>query len=282
MNTKRTFAIQLVVMIALVTLPQAVPAQTSKAAADLINAAVASAQANFVNDFSYNYEENWANISNDMADKSLKSHSIEYQVTFIDGFPYRRMVFKDRGYLTPEASAQEEAQIQKEMAQVKAMTPEERKKSIQLRRRTILVFNPAQLMAYYFCQVTGQSNIEHRASTDVECKQRTDISIPQQLKELLPATYNFGIDNEQPFFATTRMYFDSDKAEFGKDSTELVQWSLINGVWHHTSTRIEFKKTTERPYGGIVTDTFSKFVKSTSPLVLDEATTPAATTASHP
>jgi len=269
-------------MIALVTLPQAVPAQTSKAAADLINAAVASAQANFVNDYSYNYEENWENITNDMSKAQPVQHAIEYEVKFIDGFPYRRMVFKDRGYLTPEASAQEEAQIQKEMAQVKAMTPEERKKSILLRKRNILAFSPAQLMAYYFCQVTGQSNIEHRASTDVECKQRTDISIPTQLQPYLPATYTFGIDTEQPFFATTRMYFDNDKAEFGKDSTEFVQWSLINGVWHHTSTRIEFKATKDRPYGGTVTDTFSKFVKSTSPLVLDEATTPAATTTSHP
>jgi hypothetical protein len=234
-------------------------AASAQSADSLIKSAIAAANTNASNAYAYNFHENWATVSNDMTAQFPVTKSIQYDVTFIDTFPFRRKVGID-GYPLNDASiAIENARYEKAFADIRAMTPAERTKALE--DQDALLFDPAVLASNYTCTITGHKTIDKRPSTVVDCAVNKHPLTHAAKSDFLPARLTFWIDVEHPFFHRTRMVLADNAGEYGPDTVVTIQWQLDGDVWHHTSTQIDFKNTKDHPYGGEIVDSFSNFKK---------------------
>gem|GEM_PF-1620831 len=251
--------------------------RTPAAVTKLINACIASAQANADNAYRYNFSEDWQTVSNDTNHASPITHSFQYDVTFIDTYPFRRKVGIDGYPLTAESAAIEQARYDREFTRIRALSPEQRIQA--LADRNALIFDPAQLATHYACRFNGSGKIAGEDNTIIECtllpetivappppprtKYKRYAPLPEE-KTTLPKSITFWVDRQHNFFHRTRMVLSSDMGDYGKDSIVTNDWSLIKDVWHQTSTRIEYNGTREHSGTGIIVDTYSNFRKFTS------------------
>jgi len=238
------------------------PALAQSPADVLIDAATAHANANSINSYKYNYTEDWQTVDNDMNQAFPVIHTTEYEVSFINIFPFRRRVYIDRNPLDAPSVELENNRYEVESARIKAYTTTDLNKA--LLENNMFNFYPVFLKGYYTCQIIGEKKIDKRLTTVVDCKIRPGITVAPDSKAFLPGAITFWIDKQQPFFNRTHMVLNNQAGPYGPGTEVQIDWALIDGVWQHTATRIDFKNEQKSIYGGVIIDTFSHFKKVTS------------------
>ena len=136
--------------IALSLLSGACLAQARPSASALIEASIAHADANSKEAFSYTFHENEANVlaraSNEAPKPTLPGSkwliqafmvnaewrwSVQYDVVFIEGIPYRRVTGINGLQLPPEIAAWESERYNRTVAAIHALSSEQRQQSLQ-------------------------------------------------------------------------------------------------------------------------------------------------------
>jgi hypothetical protein len=263
MHIKKSHLLLFAIIALAISSAHAQAPQTAPNPADaLIDAAIANANAGSSNDYKYTYTEDWQTVDNDMNKAFPVTHTTEYEISYIDIVPFRRKVSIERYPLDAPSVELENKRYAAEQARINALAPADHLKA--LRDPAYLYFSPALLKGYYTCQITGQKTIDKRPTTVVDCKLRPEIIIAPNSRAFMPGAITFWIDKQQPFFNRTHMLLTADAGPFGKGTELLFQYNLVDGVWQHTSTRIDFKDLKNSVYGGVIIDTFSRFKKITS------------------
>jgi hypothetical protein len=264
-------------------------AETPPDATALINTSIANAEQNAKAALDYTFQENYVSSTNTSANgtgmgggaisgasnatRSVAGSptsvaianngggdgefSIQYDIVFIEGFPYRRVIGMDHKPLTPESAAAESKRYDAAVAGIHEMSQQQRLQMV--KRVNALMIDPKQLSSQYDCKITGHQKIQKRPATVVECRLRADLPA-DTTTELISKDIKLWIDDQQPFFVQTRAVLNHvDKGQ--KLNTLTVQWSQIDGVWHQTSSTVDWVSTVGPETRGKIVDTFSDFKK---------------------
>jgi len=272
-------------------------AQSSKTASALIEAGIANADANAKEAFSYTFHENDANFLADVSSEPPRPvlpegkwtvpvamvnaeyrWSVQYDVLFVEGIPYRRITGINGQRPPPEVAAWESERYDRAVAAIHALSAEQREQRLRAPEgRVSIMTDPKQLLTLYSCKITGHEKVEKRPATVVRCRPRHDL--PQtDMAVRVGGNVTLWVDDQQPFFHRTQLVLDRTVDQYGAGTSVTFTWSLIDGVWHHTSTELDWvgaEKTTknvdtpmpgpqmnlEQVNQGKVIDTFSNFKK---------------------
>jgi hypothetical protein len=272
--------------ITILMLSSIVFAQNQPDAATLINNSIANAEQNSKAALAYTFHENYVSTTSTSAvgtgggpqtirGSSVASSptsvttanngggdgewSIQYDVLFIEGIPYRRVTSLDRKPLTPESAATESTRYDSTVASIHEMSAQQRLRM--LKSGNSLTIDPAQFATHYDCKIAGHQKVQKRPATVVQCKLRGDAPPPTDATPApISKDVKLWIDDEKPFFVQTRAVLNRiDK--YRKLNTLTIQWSLIDGVWHQTSTELEWVSTVGPETRGKIVDSFSDFKK---------------------
>ena len=248
-------------------------AQTSPDVTTLINTSIANAQQNAKAAFAYTFHENYISSTTAGCDSSSQQQphgttgraaitgnafmppaqtppdgcdsnrdhesSTQYDVLFIEGIPYRRVVSVNRQPLSAEAAEAESKRYDATVAAIHSMSDEQR----QAMRKggNTLAVDPSQLLTRYDCRITGHEKVQKRPATVVQCKLRTDLPTQSGAAATpISSDIKLWIDEQQPFFSRTRATLDHTIDKNRKLTAATIQWSLIDGVWHQTSAQVEW------------------------------------------
>ncbi len=285
----------LVVGVVLSLLRGACLAQTPQTANALIEASIANADANAKEALTYTFHEDVANYFGDVSSEPPKPKlpgtewivpvymvnaeyqwSIQYDVLFVEGVPYRRMTGINEQRLEPQIAAMESERYDRAVAAIHALSPEQRLQRLRAPQGSAsIMMDPKQLIRLYDCKITGHQKVEKRPATVIKCKPRRDLSSTDTAARM-SGDVTLWVDEQQPFFHRTRMVFDHTIDQYGAGTVVIFNWGLIDGVWHQTSTELDWvgadrmmkdvdapgaKMSYEHVSKGKVVDTLSNFKK---------------------
>lgn len=243
-------------------------AQNPPTVAALIDQSIANAEQNATAALSYTFRENYVGSTTTLTQRSRFSStnivnresesSTQYDVLFIKGIPYRRIVSVNHQPLSSKVAAAESKRYDAAVAAIYAMSDEQRLKMT--KGGNSLMVDPRQLTSLYHCNITGHEKVQRRPATVVECKLRQDLTTPSgDATSPISTDIKFWIDDQQPFFVRTRATLNRS-IDQGRKLTRLnVQWRLIDGVWHQTSTEVDWIGPDGSGTEGKVIDSFSDF-----------------------
>jgi len=272
-------------------------AQAPRTASALIDASIANADANSRDALAYTFHEDDASVlagaSTDEPKPTLPGSkwiiqafmvnaewrwSVQYDVIFVEGIPYRRVTGINGLRLPPEIAAWENERYNRMVATIHTLSPEQRQQQLRMPEGIAAIMtDPKQLTSLYGCKITGHEKVDKRPATVIQCKPRRDLPRSDTAVRMSgPVT--LWVDNQQPFFHRTRIVLDHTVDQYGTGTVVTFTWSLIDGVWHHTSTKLDWvgaDKTTknldiptpgapmniEQGSQGKQIDTFSNFKK---------------------
>ena len=168
-----------------------------------------------------------------------RESSTQYDVLFIESIPYRRIIGVNRQPLTAEAAEAESKRYDATVAAIHSLS-EEQRQAMRKGGNTVAV-DPKQLLTQYDCNITGHEKVQKRPATVVQCKLRTDLPV-QSVATSSPVSkeIKLWIDNEQPFFVRTRATLNRAIDKYRRLTAVTIQWSLMDGVWHQTSTQADW------------------------------------------
>ena len=266
-------------------------AQNQPDATALINNSIANAEQNAKAAFAYTFHENYVTSMTSGCDKSAEQEphgearrtsiatsaflppaqaptdgcdsnrdhesSTQYEVLFIEGIPYRRVVSVNRRPLTAEATAAESKRYDAAVATIHSMSQEQRQ--AMMKGSNTLAVDPKQLLTHYDCKITGHEKVQKRPATVVACKLRNDLFAQSSTANPISSDIKLWIDDQQPFFSRTRATLDHTIDKNRKLTVATIQWSLIDGVWHQTSTQVEWVGPQGSGTKGKSVDIFSDF-----------------------
>lgn len=255
-------------------------AQSSQTAATLISQSIANADQNAPAALAYTFHENYVgSTTTSTADAQYgatrlsptvsrptftvgsngdNESSVQYDVLFVKGVPFRRIVGTNHQPLSPEAVAAESKRYDAAVSAIYAMSDEQRLKTT--KGSNSLMVDPRQLMNLYECRITGHDKVQKRPATVVECKARHDIP-PQSDNAAKPISTDIKlwIDDQQPFFVRTRAILNRNIDRDRKLTLLTIQWRWIDGVWHQISTEVDWVGPEGSGIKGKAVDTFSDF-----------------------
>lgn len=255
-------------------------AQSSQTAATLINQSIANADQNAPAALAYTFHENYVgSMTTSTADVQYgatrlsptmsrptftagsngdNESSVQYDVLFVKGVPFRRIVGTNHQPLSPEAVAAESKRYDAAVAAIYAMSDKQRLKTA--KGSNSLMVDPRQLMNLYECRITGHDKVQRRPATVVECKARHDVSSQGgNTAEPVSTDIKLWIDDQQPFFVRTRAILNRNVDGDRKLTLLIIQWVLIDGVWHQKSTEVDWVGPEGSGIKGKAVDTFSDF-----------------------
>jgi hypothetical protein len=287
----------LVIAVFLSFLSGACMAQTPQTAIALIEAGIANADANAKEALSYTFREDDVNSVADTTGEPPKptlpgGHwaispfmvnaeyrwSVQYDTLFIQGIPYHRVIGINGQGLSPEIASWESERYDRTVTAIHALSPEQRQQRLRAPDGSASIMtDPKQLTRLFDCKITGHEKVEKRPATVVRCKPRRDLPQADTAARVYgPVT--LWVDDQQPFFHRTRMVLDHTVDQYGAGTVVTYNWSLIDGVWHLTSTELDWvgadtttnnintsrtgaQMNIEQVNQGKVIDTFSNFKK---------------------
>jgi hypothetical protein len=258
----------------------AVAAQSPKAVAALIDQSIANADQNATAALAYTFHENYvgstttstavaqygATILSPKVSRPTftigrngdSESSVQYDVLFVKGVPFRRIAGINHQPLSPELAAAESKRYDAAVAAIHAMSDEQRLKMT--KGSNSLMVDPRQLIDLYECNITGHEKVQKRPATVVQCRVRHDI--PRQsdaAANLISTDIKLWIDDQQPFFVRTRAILNRSIDKDRKLTLLNIQWKLIDGVWHQISTEVAWVGPEGSGIRGKVVDSFSDF-----------------------
>jgi hypothetical protein len=249
----------LVVGVALSLLSGACLAQTPQPATALIEASIANADANAKEAFSYTFHEDVANFVANITGEPPKPTlsgsqwgitpflagpeyrwSVQYDVLFVEGVPYRRVTGINGQRLSPEIAAWESEHYDRAVAAIHSLSAEQRQRWLSAPGGfTSIMTDPKELISFYSCGITGHQEVEGRPATVVKCEPRQDLQQTNSATRMSgPVT--LWVDDQQPFFHRTRIVVDHTVGQYGAGTVLIFNWGLIDGVWHQTSTELDW------------------------------------------
>ena len=187
--------------------------------------------------------------------------STQYDVFFIEGIPYRRVIGVNHQPLSPESIAAESKRYDSAVAYVHTMSEEERREMV--KSNNAFLIDPSQLTTQYDCKITGHEKVQKasRHRRPMQTSRSSDLPAPTgDAPAPIIKDVKLWIDDQQPFFVRTRAVLNHIDKE-RKLNTLTIQWSLIDGVWHQTSAEVDWVATVGPSTRGKSTDTFSDFKK---------------------
>ena len=230
-------------------------AQMPQTATALIEASIANADANAKEAFSYTFHEDDASFVADTAGVPPRptlpgsqwgispvmvnaeyKWSVQYDVLFVEGIPYRRVIGINGQRPSPEIAAWESERYDRAVVAIHALSPEQRQQRLKAPEGIASIMtDPKLLTSLYDCKITGHEKVEKRPATVVHCKPRHDL--PQtDTAARMSGPVTLWVDDQQPFFHRTRMVLDHAVGRYDAGTVVTFTWSLLDGVWHHTST----------------------------------------------
>jgi hypothetical protein len=93
--------------------------------------------------------------------------------------------------------------------------------------------------------------VEKRPATVIHCKPRHDLA---QTDAAVNGPVTLWVDDQQPFFHRTRVVLDHAVGRYGAGTVVTFTWSLLDGVWHQTSTELAWVGA-EKPVKNVNTPT---------------------------
>lgn len=184
--------------------------------------------------------------------------SVQYDVLFIKGVPYRRVISVNHRPLSPEAAVAESKRYDAAVAAIYAMSDEQRLKMT--KGSNSLMVDPRLLTSFYNCNITGHEKVHKRPATVVDCKLRHDVTGQSgDTTGPVGTDIKLWIDDQQPFFVRTRAILNRAIDNDRKLTQLTIQWKMVDGVWHQTSTEVDWVGPEGSGTKGKVVDTFSDF-----------------------
>ena len=266
-------------------------AQNQPDATALINTSIANAEQNAKAALAYTFKENYVTTVSSGYDRSAQQvriqqgvagnakssaaplstgpgsdqgengeSSTQYDVLFLEGIPYRRVLSVNHQPINAESVAAESKRYDAAVAAVHAMSPEQRE--AYAKNGNTIAVDPKQLLTQYDCKITGHEKIQKRPATVVECKPRTDLpAASSNAASPLSPEIKLWIDDQQPFFVKTRAVLNRKIDQNRKATNVTIQWTLIDGVWHQTFTEVEWVSVQSFTDKGKSVDKFTDFKK---------------------
>jgi hypothetical protein len=229
-------------------------AQDPQNASTLIDAAISNANTNSKEALRYTFHEEESNVVPDMGRpptprlpgtqwsipvymvNSEYRWSIERDILFVEGVPYRRVTGVNGQKLPPDIAALESDKYDQAVTAIHKLSTQQRQQYLST---TTLNFDPRSLNDSYTCRLTGHEKVDKRPATVIQCKplracQKSDES------HQLHGQVTLWIDNEQPFFHRTSVVLDCPIDQYGPGTSVTDTWSLMEGVWHETSMEVSW------------------------------------------
>ncbi len=233
---------------------------TSQTVAALIQTAVANAAVNAGSAYEFTFHEDYVSLG------TRVFSSTQYELLFVEGVPYRRLVGINGSSLSRQKAVEESKRYDLAVATIHAMSPEQRRQMAnpgQSQAYNSLLTDPDRLLSLYDCKFAGHQYVVNRLATMVRCTLRHNA--PQAAPQSDPAAVPLGkelplwIDDRKPFISRVRTWFDHAFGPYGAGSTVTTTWKLIDGVWLQTSTEFSWIGAENPAFKGMDIDTFSRF-----------------------
>ncbi|HMH12973.1 MAG TPA: hypothetical protein VK578_07680 [Edaphobacter sp.] len=247
--------------------------QTLQDASALIEASISSADLNAKDALYYTFHEDDSNIVPDILGtppmpklpgtqwmipvftvNSEYRWSIQLDVLFIEGIPYRRLIGINNQKLPPELMTFESQKYDRAVATIHTLSPQQRQQRlVSPEDRPSLYIDPKQFRSFYSCKATGHEKVDKRSSTIVRCKPLNKLQESNTAQASGEVT--LWVDEQRPFFHRMRLVLDHTLGQYGRGTTFTDTWSLIDGVWHETSAELDW----------VGAATFSKNIETPAP-----------------
>lgn len=229
-------------------------AQEQPGALSLIGAAISNADVNSKEALRYTFHEEEASVVPDLGQpptplfpgtqqpipvymvNAQYRWSIEWDVLFVQGVPYRRVTGINGQKLPPDLAALESEKYDRAVTAIHTLSSQQRKEYLSA---TSFAFDPRSLKDSYSCRLTGHEEVGKRPAVVVQCKPNT--ACPKSVESRqLHGPVTLWIDKEQPFFHRIRVVLDCTVDQYGPGTAVTDTWSLMDGVWHETSVELSW------------------------------------------
>jgi hypothetical protein len=216
------------------------PAVNFNDADSVLAAAVPRTLKNRRESMAYTYDVDFRNRNLTPRGKLLIDYSAKYEVTFVGGLPYRRLVEENHRPLTAAAAAEEAQRYDQTFAERSHMSLDQKRGY--LRRPWNVDVPLPQLAGFFHNAIVGEDIVAGRPAIIIESTPRPDAH-PQDEEErrALHKRVKLWIDREDLIASRMEATLVADDALMKAGTVARIDFERKTGVWLPTQSDVQFE-----------------------------------------
>jgi hypothetical protein len=223
-------------------IPAANPADTVNFndADSILSVAVPRTLKNRRESMAYTYDVDYRNRNTTPHGKLLTDYAAKYEVIFVGGLPYRRLVEEDHRPLSPAAAAQEAHHYDQTFAERSHMSIDQKRDY--LRRPWNVDVPLPQLLGLFNSTIVGEDIVEGRPAVIIESTPRPDAHpADEEERRALHKRVKLWIDREDLVASRIEATLVADDALMKSGTVARIDFERKAGVWLPTQSDVQFE-----------------------------------------
>jgi hypothetical protein len=208
-------------------------------ASSVLRAAVPKTLRNRQEAMAYTYQIDYRNRNFTERGKLLVDYSAKYDVIFVGGLPYRRLVEENRKPLSTQEAAAEEGRYERAFEERSRMSIDQKRDY--LRRPWNVDFPLPQLVDLFNSRVVGEDTVDGRAAIVVESVPRVDVQpVGEEDRRALHKQVKLWIDREDMIVSRIEATLVADDAAMKKGTRARIDFVRRDGVYLPAESDVQF------------------------------------------
>jgi hypothetical protein len=209
-------------------------------ATSLLRIAVPKTLKNRQEAMAYTYQIDYRNRNFTERGKLLVDYSAKYDVIFVGGLPYRRLVEEDRKPLSPQEAAEEERRYERTFEERSRMSIDQKRDY--LKRPWNVDFPLPQLANLFANRILGEDFVDGRAAIVVESVPRADIQPEtEEDRRALHKQVKLWIDRQDMIVSRIEATLVADDAAMKKGTRARIDFIRKDGVYLPAESDVRFE-----------------------------------------
>jgi len=206
----------------------------------ILAAAVPRTLKNRRESMAYTYDVDYRNRNLTTRGKLLTDYSAKYEVIFVGGLPYRRLVEENNRPLTGLAAAQEAQRYDQTFAERSHMSLDQKRDY--LRRPWNVDVPLPQLIGLFNNTIVGEDLVEGRPAIIIESLPRPDAHpVDEEERRALHKRVKLWIDREDLVASRIEATLVADDALMKTGTVARIDFERKGGVWLPTQSDVQFE-----------------------------------------
>jgi hypothetical protein len=216
------------------------PAVNFKDADSILGVAVPRTIKNRRESMAYTYDVDYRNRNLTPRGKLLTDYAAKYEVIFVEGLPYRRLVEENHRPLTGLAAAQEAHRYDQTFAERSQMSIDQKRDY--LRRPWNVDVPLPQLLGLFNSTIVGEDIVEGRPAVIIESTPRPDAHpAGEEERRALHKRVKLWIDREDLVASRIEATLVADDALMKSGTVARIDFERKAGVWLPTQSDVQFE-----------------------------------------